>query len=316
MKKLLMLILISLNLLSVYGQVGISKDNSFNPDNRTQFHIKQDNEVVRLPRVNNTNALPTSGFGTTDDGTEGSIIYNKETGSIVQNDGTKWNISDVIVTTRKNGKTARFVRSGDATLDFGNCGLTGLSCSGNKVIDAGVHFYNFTNNINNEAYNDIPSDVSLVSTINPQIRFNSKGLYRISFKSGMATEQLPTACVGITTNYYSRVDLQKSTNNGSTWNPIASNTSNKQIPGALSANDLSAMVSAILSLNNTGLANSITYTGVFNSNELIRINYYGNLNMGTATCSTSILLQPINMNLKFNGTGANMSEIIIEKISF
>lgn len=299
------------------AQIGISKDHSFRPDSRTQFHVKQDNEAVRLPRVNTTAALPTSTTGTTENGTQGSILYNKETGSIVQNDGTQWKISDAIVTTRKNGKTARFVRNNNAVLDFGSCGnfISGFSCTGNKVINPNTNFFSFTSNTANTAYNDIPTDVTLVSNPGQQIRFNTKGLYRISFKTGMATEEVPRVCVGVTTNNYTRVDLLKSSN-GSSWTPIASNTSNKQIPGVLQASDLLGMVTTILSVNNTGMANSITYTGVFYPNELIRFTYYGNLNMGTAVCTPIITLDSTDMKLIFDGTGANMTEVIIEKISF
>lgn len=302
--------------LQSFAQVGISKDMSFRPDVRTQLHVKQDNEAVRLPRVNTFAALPASGTGTTTNGTQGSVIFNKETGSIVQNDGTQWKISDGIVSTMKNGKMARFVRNTVGTLNFGDCGsiFTGNTCSGDKVVSPISYVFN---NTGLNTYNDIPTDVTMSTSPNSMIRFNTMGLYRISFKSGQASVSLPRVCLGVESNFYTRAELQKSTN-GSTWASVASNTSNQKIPGAAQAGDILGIIGQLANYNTSGYANAITYTGVFNPGEFIRVQYSGNLNMGLAVCSTSIALlgDGGNMKINFDGTGSNDTEVIVEKINF
>ena len=240
----------------------------------------------------------------------------KETGSIVQNDGTKWKISDGIVSTLKNGKMARFVRNGTGTLDFGECGgLVSLyNCSGDKTI--APEYYTFSYPGLN-TYNDIPTDVTMSASPDSRIKFNTKGLYRISFKSGQATVYLPRICVGVESNFYTRVELQKSTN-GTVWSSIASNTSNQKIPGAAQAGDIVGILTTLVGYNNSGYANAITYTGVFNPGEFIRVQYSGNLNMGAAICNNTTLLGGGGGNLRiiFDGTGTNDTEVIVEKINF
>lgn len=111
------------------AQVGISKDQSFRPDTEVLLHIKQDNEAVRLPKTDNATFLPAVAVTTTGAGTEGSIIYNDQSGGIVQSDGTQWKLSDRIVVDLKANKLARFVRSGIVTSSCGQCGsfITGYT---------------------------------------------------------------------------------------------------------------------------------------------------------------------------------------------
>jgi hypothetical protein len=61
------------------AQIGISKDTSFQPDSRAMLHIKQDNFAARIPRSNTALSLPVSETATTGTGTQGSIIFNRET---------------------------------------------------------------------------------------------------------------------------------------------------------------------------------------------------------------------------------------------
>ncbi|UHO39097.1 hypothetical protein H5J24_02805 [Chryseobacterium capnotolerans] len=171
--EFIILIFIICNI-KINAQVGISKTTGFQPDVRTQLHVKQDDYAARLPRANTTAVLPSSLTGTTGDGTQGSIIFNRETGSIVQNDGTSWKISDPIVTTMKNNKMARFIRSGNVTT---SCGTCGLAC-GLTVKTCTAANINFTAG----SFNDISSDVALAATTSNVININTKGLYKISFK--------------------------------------------------------------------------------------------------------------------------------------
>ena len=281
------------------AQIGISKDTSFQPDSRAMLHIKQDNFAARIPRSNTVLSLPVSETATTGTGTQGSIIFNRETGSIVQNDGTTWKISDPIVSTMKSNKMARFIRSGVVTSSCGTCGLacalTVRTCSTENIL--------FTNS--SPVFNDISSSVALASTNSNVININEKGLYKISFKSGAIDISTPL-CAGVVINLQSRVNLELSSSTDTTWRPI-NNNSSSSTSGALSVTTLAP--GAI----DVGQALSFTYVGVFNAGDKLRLTMNGTQNIGTGVCTG--VLGGNNMFFSMDKTGNSVSEIIIEKIN-
>lgn len=281
------------------AQIGISKDTSFQPDSRAMLHIKQDNFATRIPRSNTALSLPVSETATTGTGTQGSIIFNRETGSIVQNDGTTWKISDPIVSTMKSNKMARFIRSGVVTSSCGTCGLacalTIRTCSTENIL--------FTNS--SPVFNDISSSVALASTNSNVININEKGLYKISFKSGAIDISTPL-CAGVVINLQSRVNLELSSSTDATWRPI-NNNSSSSTSGALSVTTLAP--GAI----DVGQALSFTYVGVFNAGDKLRLTMNGTQNIGTGVCTG--VLGGNNMFFSMDKTGNSVSEIIIEKIN-
>lgn len=281
------------------AQIGISKDTSFQPDSRAMLHIKQDNFAARIPRSNTALSLPVSETATTGTGTQGSIIFNRETGSIVQNDGTTWKISDPIVSTMKSNKMARFIRSGVVTSSCGTCGLacalTVRTCSTENIL--------FTNS--SPVFNDISSSVALASTNSNVININEKGLYKISFKSGAIDISTPL-CAGVVINLQSRVNLELSSSTDTTWRPI-NNNSSSSTSGALSVTTLAP--GAI----DVGQALSFTYVGVFNAGDKLRLTMNGTQNIGTGVCTG--VLGGNNMFFSMDKTGNSVSEIIIEKIN-
>lgn len=281
------------------AQIGISKDTSFQPDSRAMLHIKQDNFAARIPRSNTALSLPVSETATTGSGTQGSIIFNRETGSIVQNDGTTWKISDPIVSTMKSNKMARFIRSGVVTSSCGTCGLacalTVRTCSTENIL--------FTNS--SPVFNDISSSVALASTNSNVININEKGLYKISFKSGAIDISTPL-CAGVVINLQSRVNLELSSSTDATWRPI-NNNSSSSTSGALSVTTLAP--GAI----DVGQALSFTYVGVFNAGDKLRLTMNGTQNIGTGVCTG--VLGGNNMFFSMDKTGNSVSEIIIEKIN-
>ncbi|WP_428070595.1 hypothetical protein [Chryseobacterium gambrini] len=281
------------------AQIGISKDTSFQPDSRAMLHIKQDNFAARIPRSNTALSLPVSETTTTGTGTQGSIIFNRETGSIVQNDGTTWKISDPIVSTMKSNKMARFIRSGVVTSSCGTCGLacalTVRTCSTENIL--------FTNS--SPVFNDISSSVALASTNSNVININEKGLYKISFKSGAIDISTPL-CAGVVINLQSRVNLELSSSTDATWRPI-NNNSSSSTSGALSVTTLAP--GAI----DVGQALSFTYVGVFNAGDKLRLTMNGTQNIGTGVCTG--VLGGNNMFFSMDKTGNSVSEIIIEKIN-
>ncbi|WP_308006793.1 hypothetical protein [uncultured Chryseobacterium sp.] len=281
------------------AQIGISKDTSFQPDSRAMLHIKQDNFAARIPRSNTALSLPISETATTGTGTQGSIIFNRETGSIVQNDGTTWKISDPIVNTMKSNKMARFIRSGVVTSSCGTCGLacalTVRTCSTENIL--------FTNS--SPVFNDISSSVALASTNSNVININEKGLYKISFKSGAIDISTPL-CAGVVINLQSRVNLELSSSTDATWRPI-NNNSSSSTSGALSVTTLAP--GAI----DVGQALSFTYVGVFNAGDKLRLTMNGTQNIGTGVCTG--VLGGNNMFFSMDKTGNSVSEIIIEKIN-
>ncbi|UWX60677.1 hypothetical protein N0B40_00060 [Chryseobacterium oranimense] len=289
----------------VIAQVGIAKVPGFQPDARTLLHVKQDDNAARMPRSNTASALPVSAAGTTGNGTQSSVIFNRETGSIVQNDGTAWKISDPIVTALKNNKMARFIRSAVVTADCGTCGL---GCGGvNRLCPqaGGAMDVPFTNA--SPSYNDISSDVSLASATSNVINIKTRGLYKISFKSGAIDVKTPALCVGVTINLYSKVDLETSTAAApTTWRPITNNTTSST-SGALSLGSLSP--GAI----DVGQSLVLTYVGSFEAGDNLRLRFYGNQNIGTGVC-TGIIGGNV-MSFSMDTTGNGVSEIIVEKIN-
>ncbi|MBB4806256.1 hypothetical protein HNP38_001528 [Chryseobacterium defluvii] len=283
--------------LKISAQVGISKEASFQPDIRTQLHVKQDNSAARMPRANLASQLPASAVGTTGNGTQGSVIFNRETGSIVQNDGTVWKISDPIVTTMKNNKMARFIRNGVVTTTCQNCNFPNCLFAVDRTCAAvDVPFTS-----NSPAFNDIFSDVALVSTPSNMINIKTRGLYKISFKSG-AVEVSEAFCLSASTNLYSRLNLELSSDNGATWAPI--NNSSSSSNGGL----LSVATLAPGSID-VGQSLAFTYVGVFNAGDRLRLRFYGNQVMLAGGCLGS------NMYFSMNTTGNGISEIIVEKIN-
>lgn len=282
--------------ISTIAQVGISKDMSFRPDSRTQLHVQQDNEAVRLPRVNNSTLLPTSALGTTVDGTQGSIIFDKETGSIIENDGTTWKISDKIVSAMKSNRIARFVRSGNSTTDCGSCAICALQ---NKTCaNADVNF-----TTSSPSFNDVPTSISLGSGISNIINIQEGGLYRVTFSSG-PIEVNTAFCIGVSINLYSRLDLELSSLADTTFRPI-NKTVNSSSSGALSVSTLAP--GAI----DVGQTLAFTYVGTFNAGDKLRLKFYGNQNFGTGGCSSGFG----SLNFIMNSIGAANSEIIVEKIN-
>jgi hypothetical protein len=289
----------------VSAQVGIAKAPGFQPDTRTLLHVKQDDNAARMPRSNTASALPVSATGTTGNGTQSSVIFNRETGSIVQNDGTAWKISDPIVTALKNNKMARFIRSAVVTADCGTCGL---GCGGvNRLCPqaGGAMDVPFTSA--SPSYNDISSDVSLASATSNVINIKTRGLYKISFKSGAIDVKTPALCVGVTINLYSKVDLETSTAAApTTWRPITNNTSSST-SGALSLGSINPTAIDV------GQSLVLTYIGSFEAGDNLRLRFYGNQNIGTGVC-TGIIGGNV-MSFSMNTTGNGVSEIIVEKIN-
>lgn len=281
------------------AQVGISKEPSFQPDFRTQLHVKQDNSAARLPRTNLASLLPVSVIGTTGNGTQASIIFNRETGSVVQNDGTTWKISDPIVSTMKNNKMARFVRSATVLSSCGNCGLAcGLS-----VKTCATQNISFTTS--SPSFNDISSDISLAAATSNVININTKGLYKISFKSGAIDISTPL-CVGVVINLQSKLNMEMSTSSDATWRPI-NNTSSSSTAGALSVTTLAP------GSIDVGQSLAFTYVGVFNVGDKLRLTLSGTQNIGTGVCTG--LLGGDSMSFTMGKTGNAVSEIIVEKIN-
>ncbi|MGU3376234.1 hypothetical protein [Chryseobacterium sp. M5A1_1a] len=296
--KFILLIFIICNI-KINAQVGISKSPGFQPDIRAQLHVKQDDYATRLPRANTVSVLPASGIGTTGSGTQSSIIFNRETGSIVQNDGTSWKISDPIVISLKNNKMARFVRSGAVTTTCQPCTLIPPTCFiGSDKTCAAVDVP-FTSS--SPALNEISNDIALVSTTSNMITFKTKGLYKLSFKSG-AIDVGEAVCVGATTNLYSKLNLEISSDNGSTWKPINNTVSN-------TTGGLLALGSIPLGSVDVGQSLAFTYVGVFNANDRVRLRFFGNQIMSVGGCLGT------NMYFAMNTTGNSISEIIVEKIN-
>ncbi|MGC5742938.1 hypothetical protein [Chryseobacterium sp. NFX27] len=285
--------------LRVSAQVGISKAPSFQPDTRSLLHVKQDNNAARMPRSNTAVLLPVSATGTTGNGTQGSVIFNRETGSIVQNDGTVWKISDPIVTTMKNNKMARFIRTGTVTT---SCGTCGLAC-GFTVRTCTAANINFTTA--SPSFNEISTDVSLAAATSNVVNINTKGLYKVSFKSGALDISTPL-CLGVIINLRSRLDLELSTASDATWRPI-NNTTSASTAGALSVSTL--LPGSI----DVGQALAFTYVGVFNAGDKLRLNMGGTQDIGTGVCSGA--LGGNNMFFAMSKTGNAVSEIIVEKIN-
>lgn len=283
----------------INAQVGISKEPSFNPDSRTLLHVKQDNFTARLPRTNLASLLPASAMGTTGNGTQGSIIYNRETGSIVQNDGTTWKISDPIVSAMKSIKMARFVRTGTVT---SNCGTCGFAC-GFTTKTCTAENINFTSS--SPSFNDISSNVSLAAATSNVININTRGLYKVSFKSGAIDISTPL-CLGVIINLQSKLNLELSTTADTTWRPI-NNTASSSTSGALSVSTLAP------GSIDVGQALSFTYVGVFNAGDKLRLTLAGSQNIGTGICTG--ILGGNDMFFSMDRTGNAISEIIIEKIN-
>lgn len=292
-------------LIRVNAQVGIAKAPNFQPDERTLLHVKQDNSAARMPRSNTTAVLPASATGTTGNGTQSSIIFNRETGSIVQNDGTTWKISDPIVTTLKNNKMARFIRNAAITADCGTCGL---GCGGvNRLCPQAGGAIDVPFTSASPSYNDILADVSLAAATSNIINIKTRGLYKISFKSGAIDVKTPALCLGVAINLYSKIDLETSTAAApSTWRPITNNSSSST-SGALSLGSLSP--GAI----DVGQSLVLTYIGSFEAGDNLRLRFYGNQNIGSGVC-TGIIGGNV-LSFSMNTTGNGVSEIIVEKIN-
>ncbi|MDV7697367.1 hypothetical protein N6B72_10585 [Chryseobacterium soli] len=280
------------------AQVGISKTLTFQPDSRTQLHVKQDDYAARLPRANTTSVLPASAVGTTGNGTQGSVIFNSETGSVVQNDGTTWKISDPIVSVMKNNKMSRFVRSGNVTTSCGTCGLacalTVKTCTPANI--------NFTTS--SPSFNEISTDVSLAAGTSNVININTKGLYKVSFKSGTVDISTPL-CVGVVINLQSKLGLELSTAADATWRPI-NNTSSSSTAGALSVSSL--LPGSI----DVGQSLAFTYVGVFNAGDKLRLTLAGSQDIGSGICTGA--LGGNNMSFSMTTTGNAISEVIVEEI--
>lgn len=298
MKLKFITMIFTLCIVKIFAQVGISKNAVFQPDTRAQLHVKQDDYAARLPRANTTAVLPTSSPGTTGDGTQGSIIFNRETGSIVQNDGTTWKISDPIVTTMKNNKMARFVRSGTVTTTCESCTIFNPCLIGSNRACAAVDVPFTTSS---PSVNDITTDVDLINPTSNVINFKTRGLYKLSFKSG-ALNVGEAVCVGATTNLFSRLNLEVSSDNGATWRPVNNTVSN-------TAGGLLSLGSIPVGSVDVGQSLAFTYVGVFNAGDRARLRFFGNQTMSVGGCLGS------NMFFAMNTTGNSISEIIVEKIN-
>jgi hypothetical protein len=299
MKTNFIILLFILFNINTKAQVGISKTLTFQPDSRTQLHVKQDDYAARLPRANTASVLPVSAVGTTGTGTQGSVIYNTETGSVVQNDGTTWKISDPIVSMMKNNKMSRFIRSGNVTTSCGTCGLacalTVKTCTAANI--------NFTTSA--PSFNEISTDVSLAAATSNVININTRGLYKVSFKSGTVDISTPL-CVGVVINLQSTLGLELSTTADATWRPI-NNTSSSSTSGALSVSSL--LPGSI----DVGQSLAFTYVGVFNAGDKLRLTLAGSQNIGTGICTGA--LGGNNMSFSMTTAGNAISEIIVEKIN-
>ncbi|CAH0277817.1 hypothetical protein [Chryseobacterium sp. Bi04] len=296
--KLKSIIMFSLISMGISAQVGISKAPAFQPDIRTELHVQQNNEAVRLPRSNTTSILPVSAAGTTGNGTQGSILYNKQAANIAQNDGTQWKvISDPILVNLKNGKLARFVRSGGTlTSSCGTCVLCGAENRQCTPIDVPLTA------TGNNAFNDIAADVELVAASTPQIRFKTSGLYRISFSSRV-TSSAPV-CLGIAQTIYARMNLSLQANGTGAFVPINSSVSPYRLNSATDPLQ-------ILGILGPKINHSIssTYVGTFNTADIVKFTFFGNQDIVVGGCTGGA------MNFQLDGTGYQLPEVIIEKLT-
>lgn len=298
MKVSYFLLALILGIIRTNAQVGISRSPNFQPDNRSFLHVKADDNAARMPRSNTAAVLPVSAAGTTDNGTQGSIIFNRETGSIVQNDGTTWKISDPIVTTMKNNKMARFIRNGTVTTNCAPCNVFPPNCI--VGADQQCTVVNVPLTAATPALNEIPNDVELLTAAPGNvINFKTNGLYRLSFKSGVINIGRPV-CVGLSTGLYSRLNLEISSDNGTTWKPI-NNTVSNTTGGLLSSLPLGSI--------DVGESLAFTYMGLFNANDKVRLRFYGNQTILVGGCIGS------NMFFSMNSTGNSISDIIVEKLN-
>jgi hypothetical protein len=131
---------------------------------------------------------------------------------------------------KSNNKVARFIRTGTVTT---SCGTCGLAC-GFTTKTCTVQNINFTTG--SPSFNDISSDISLAASTSNVVNINTKGLYKISFKSG-ALDISTSLCVGVVINLQSLLNLEMSTSSDATWRPI-NNTASSSTSGALSVSTL------------------------------------------------------------------------------
>lgn len=200
---------------------------------------------------------------------------------------------------------ARFIRSTAVTADCGTCGL---GCGGvNRVCPQGGGAVDVPFTSASPSYNEISADVSLASGTSNVINIKTKGLYKISFKSGAIDVKTPALCVGVSINLYSKVDLETSTALApATWKPLTNNTTSST-SGALSLGSISP--GAI----DVGQSLAFTYVGTFEAGDNLRLRFYGNQNIGTGICTG--LIGGNAMSFSMNTTGNGVSEIIVEKIN-
>jgi hypothetical protein len=137
------------------------------------------------------------------------------------------------------------------------------------------------------------------------ININSRGLYKVSFKSGAVDISTPI-CLGVVNNLQSSLNLELSTTADPTWRPI-NNTASSSTAGALSVSTLAP--GAI----DVGQSLAFTYVGVFNAGDKLRLTLSGTQNIGTGVCTGA--LGGNNMFFALSNTGNAVSEIIIEKIN-
>lgn len=284
MKNSIFLLTLLFSISTLCAQVGISANNDFVPHEDAALHVEGVNKTVILPKADNPKAFPLYDDSQPDDYTDdpglaGAIIYNESDESIYQYDGQKWVSSDALMYSLKTPQLAHFTRNGNVRL--GSCS----PC--NTVI---VPFVSNTS----QDFNNIPSDIVMLT--GGQFRVNTKGVYRVSFKSPLSIlrsglEQF----VSFTANVL--VELQVSKNGGSSWTTYSSNNF-----------DENGGVIGGITINNSIRANLSLSTAInLDANDLIRFRVSGERSVYP--------FGPNYIDMDTPSTGA-IGEVIFEKVNF
>ncbi|GEM_PF-5187314 len=277
--------LIYLANISLYAQVGISKDNDFVPHEDAALHVEGENKTVILPKADDPIAFPLYDTSQPDNyqddpGLAGAIIYNESDESIYQYDGEKWKISDPMTETLRTPQLAHFTRSGNVRIG---------SCSPCSTV-----IVPFVSN-GGQDFNNIISDIQLMPNGNT-FQVNTTGVYRISFKSPVQIgRSLAEQAIAFSADIF--LELQVSSDNGSTWRTYSSNnyTESGGIIGGVTIN--------ISIRPNLSLSTALNLS----ANDRIRLRFGGE--------RTVFPFGPNYIDMDTPSTGA-IGEIIFEKVNF
>lgn len=160
----------------IYAQVGISKNNDFEPDQSAIFQVDSDDgKAVILPISESRAQLPyhnaTQPDEYDDDATyQGAIAFDREHANVNEYEGEKWASPFDFIVARKTPRLAHFVRNGNVDI---NAGLFGFTYAGKVIPYLSSHALSF-NNIG-----------ITVSGNGQEFTTTQPGVYKISFKHHM-----------------------------------------------------------------------------------------------------------------------------------